>query len=411
MNDLSIPKQKPINYIYNKQMLKKIQVVTGDRKVNEMEMKNYSEELNTHLHVNNHKKKLIQAIKEKAFKNLVYMNKSVPSEWRTKLDYQNFSTKLLSKDKQLLDYLVYMDQEAIYKESSTGKKNAFYNKMVNMRKLEKDRHIARLFQNHKEIKRQISTMIKGDDNFLVTQSIFGENFVVTNDYNANSIVKTQKYRNSNNNQNSNNNLNSNNSSVKGINNNDYDFNKLNFLDNINLSINNDNCAIKRKSVIKDKKNININISNQNINEQFKNDAINKHSLYKDISKNIIYKNKVNNKFIKNKNNDPNIADLSTLHTDEKSDRNDDKNTRKQAVEGFILNTNHSSIMKNKNTKDNKRRLSKVNETNNSSVNDSVNFKYIKNTQEEDKDGNSDKEVKSSKNIYMYYYVYFIFWFP
>ena len=43
--------KKPLKYIYNKDMLKKIKVVDGDIRQNEMEMKNYAEEVD--FYVNN----------------------------------------------------------------------------------------------------------------------------------------------------------------------------------------------------------------------------------------------------------------------------------------------------------------------------------------------------------------------
>lgn len=176
-------KKKAINYIYNKQMLKKIQVVDEDRKTNEMEMKNYSEELNTYEQKNKGLQSKINITKASTFKNMIFSNSNIPQEWRNKVDYHNFSLKTLSNDKDLTEYLLKNDMLAVSKEENKIRKNAFYAEMMKIRKLEKDKNIARLLQQHKEIKRQISGMIKNDDNFLVTQSIFGENFVITNEYN------------------------------------------------------------------------------------------------------------------------------------------------------------------------------------------------------------------------------------
>jgi hypothetical protein len=175
--------KKKINYIYNKQMLKKIQVVDEDRKTNEMEMKNYAEELNTYQQKNNNLKSKINVTKSLTFKNMVFSNSNIPQEWRNKVDYHNFSLKTLSNDKDLTEYLLKNDMLAVTKQENKIRKNAFYSEMIKIRKLEKDKNIARLLQHHKEIKRQISGLIKNDDNFLVTQSIFGENFVITNEYN------------------------------------------------------------------------------------------------------------------------------------------------------------------------------------------------------------------------------------
>ena len=184
-------KEKPCNYIYNKNLLKKIQVVDQGRKTNEMEMKNYAEEIDTHIKINREKKNKIKFLKENTYKDIIFSNTKVPQEWKNKINYYNFAFNTVSSDKDLLEYLLHSDLEFKKREQKIpeSKKQDFYQKRHAIKKDEKEKEIARLFARHKEIKRRIGTMLKGDDNLKDTESIFGENFI----YNKPTNIDHKKY--------------------------------------------------------------------------------------------------------------------------------------------------------------------------------------------------------------------------
>ena len=70
-------KPKPINYIYNKKMLCKIQLLSKGERTNEMEIKNYAEELDSiNLELLNKKKKIFYH-KNNAVINTIFSNKSL----------------------------------------------------------------------------------------------------------------------------------------------------------------------------------------------------------------------------------------------------------------------------------------------------------------------------------------------
>lgn len=174
---------KPINYVYNKQMLKKIQAIDGHEKSNEMEIKNYAEELdNLELQLKA-KRDTIRRSKELVIKQSVYSNKSIPDSWKQSQSHTNFILGTLSRDKVFTDYMGKQDLEVIPEmELPPVSKSLNLPLIVKKENLwrfkERQISIARQFKTHKMIKRQIFDLMKKNNNFHnAAESVIMENFI------------------------------------------------------------------------------------------------------------------------------------------------------------------------------------------------------------------------------------------
>lgn len=174
---------KPINYVYNKQMLKKIQAIDGHEKSNEMEIKNYAEELDNLEVQLKVKRESIRKSKEAVIKQSVYSNKAIPDSWKQSQSHTNFILGTLSRDKVFTDYMGKQELEVI-PEVELRSVSKSLNLPITVKKenlwrfKERQISIARQFKTHKMIKRQIIDLMRKNNNFTnVPESVIMENFI------------------------------------------------------------------------------------------------------------------------------------------------------------------------------------------------------------------------------------------
>ena len=170
--------KKHLNYVYNKQMLSKIQSISNGERSNEMEIKNYAEELDTLEDDLNIKRKNIQKLKEVVIKNNLYSNKNIPSNWKYQPNNEKFVFKAIKNDLGFTNFITSVDLEKEEKLNTEPKLKLTFNSIKTGKEEERQRNIARCFKDHKKIKRQIADiMCKSNDGINNINSVLSENFI------------------------------------------------------------------------------------------------------------------------------------------------------------------------------------------------------------------------------------------
>lgn len=153
---------KKCNYIYNKEMLKKIEVISdSENRQTDFEIKNYCEEIDCFQRNINNKSKKLHNLNKNTFRELIFSNKKIPDKTKNKINYWKSTFNIISTDEELAGYLLKnnMDEgeKAIKNKSNEG---TYFSKFLKAKKLERDRSIARLFQERKQL-----------NNFIINQFV------------------------------------------------------------------------------------------------------------------------------------------------------------------------------------------------------------------------------------------------
>lgn len=98
-------KKKPINYVFNSTMLKKNHILDNKTNVNELEIKNYVEELDAFNNKIFNNKKMLNNLKESCLKKSVFSNIDIPKSWISKIDYKHTILKTLVNNESLVKYI------------------------------------------------------------------------------------------------------------------------------------------------------------------------------------------------------------------------------------------------------------------------------------------------------------------
>ena len=91
-------------YLFNLKEKKKSNSISGNNDIKKKEIEFYDDIEKTNIKISDIKKQL-NRIKSATIKECVYSNHFIPSQWKTKLDYQNNILKLFSKDENFLTYV------------------------------------------------------------------------------------------------------------------------------------------------------------------------------------------------------------------------------------------------------------------------------------------------------------------
>lgn len=169
---------KKCNYIYNKNMLKKIEVVSdNENRKTDFEIKNYCEEIDCFQRSINLKSKKLHCLNKNTFKELIFSNKNIPDKTKNKINYWKNTFNIISSDDQLAEYLLRNNLDECEKnDKNKTNEGTYFSKFLKAKKLERDRSIARLFQERKQLNNFIINQFVNKDNLPGTQDLIDFKF-------------------------------------------------------------------------------------------------------------------------------------------------------------------------------------------------------------------------------------------
>lgn len=180
-------KKKPINYIYNKRMLNKIQLISKGHQSNEMEIKNYAEELDSLENELKIKRNQIKNKKQNVVVKRMIINEEIPLHWKNKLSNKNFMLDLLVSKKDFTKYILnnnldiknsndddFYSSNQIVNDYNSPK----INKMQSLNEKEREKNIIESLKEYKILQNKIHLLMnKHNDGLDQVKSVITENFI------------------------------------------------------------------------------------------------------------------------------------------------------------------------------------------------------------------------------------------